>query len=491
MTMRIAIRTDASIRIGSGHVARCLALAEALRDRAATVEFVCRERSGHLCDAIADRGFAVHRLPPEPEYPADDADETMAALSAERRVDWLVVDHYALGAEWERRLRPRAERILAIDDLADRDHDADLLLDQNYFADAGARYRGRVPPHCGLLLGPRYAPLRPEFARARAQLRRRDGMVRRVLVCFGGADEHNFTAAALTALARFALERVDVVVGRSNPHADAIAAFCGAMPQVRLWHPADNMAELMAAADLSIGAGGGMNWERACLGLPSLVFAAADNQSPVIAALLAGGLALGRAAVAAPDAQTIEAALRVACAAPALVQGLATRSAALTDGRGADRVAAAMLPAPALALRPATEDDCLRLHRWRNHPHILAVSHDPTPIPLDDHRRWFARTLADPDRRLLIAESAGTPVGVVRFDIDGDAAKISVYRDPLRTDPVRGLIRAADDWARAHLPDCRRIVADVLADNQASLAAFLRAGYHARQTRLTLELPRP
>ena len=489
--LHVAIRADASTHIGSGHVVRCLTLADALRDRGAAVTFISRERPGHLCDLIVQRGHGVLRLSAEAEYPADDGDETGAALGTlAQRVDWLVVDHYALGIDWERRLRPRVDRIMAIDDLAG-DHDVDLLLDQNFFREAAARYRGRVPPGCTLLLGPHYALLRPEFAWARDRLRARDGTVRSVLVCFGGADEPNFTAAALTALARFNLERIDVVVGASNPHAEALATFCKALPQVRLLQGVENLAELMTACDLSIGGGGGMNWERACLGLPSLVVALAENQGPVIAALLAEGLVLGSAEGAAPDAALIEAGFRLAAKAPALLQGLAQRSADLTDGWGAARVADAMMPTVAPSFRPAREDDCERVHRWRNHPDILKVSADPAPIPLEQHRRWFLSALADTNRRILMACLGDTPVGVVRFDIAGDCATLSVYRAPEGGEPVRGLIRAAGDWAREHLPDCRRIAAEVMAGNTASRSAFLRAGYRDVRTTLILELQRP
>jgi UDP-2,4-diacetamido-2,4,6-trideoxy-beta-L-altropyranose hydrolase len=292
--MRVVFRADASDVIATGHVMRCLTLAETLRERGAEVHFVSRDLPGNLNGLIAERGFGLGRLPePDRARPAGaavseaetwlgvdigtDAEQTAATLDALAPVDWLVVDHYGIDASWERLQRPRVGRILAIDDLANRAHDCDLLLDQNLAADAEIRYRGKVPPHCVLRLGPGYALLRREFRLARTRRRPRPWPPRRILVNFGGTDPSDLTALALAALSELDDARlgIDVVTGaayRGRPR--DIAGLPGLT-----WHSGVNtMAEMMASADLALGAGGGTTWERLYLGLPTMAVASAANQ---------------------------------------------------------------------------------------------------------------------------------------------------------------------------------------------------------------------
>jgi len=197
-----------------------------------------------------------------------------------KKIDWLVVDHYALDRRWEEQMRPFVRKIMVIDDLADHPHDCDLLLDQNLYEDMETRYDGLVPEHCIKLLGPKYALLRRGFREARANLRERDGTVKRILVFFGGSDSTNETAKALEAIQLLGRPdiAVDVVVGLSNPHKDGIKEMCSIMPNAKYYCQVDNMAELMAQADLAVGAGGSATWERCFLGLPSITIITAKNQ---------------------------------------------------------------------------------------------------------------------------------------------------------------------------------------------------------------------
>ncbi|MNL13123.1 UDP-N-acetylglucosamine transferase [compost metagenome] len=178
---------------------------------------------------------------------------------------------------------------MVIDDLANRPHDCDVLLDQNLCAGMETRYEGLVPEACLQLIGPRYALLRPEFRRARSGLSPRDGQVRRMLIFFGGVDATNETTKALEALEQLALPNlaIDVVVGASNPHQDVIRVRCERAPRTSLHVAVPHMAELMSRADLAIGAGGTTTWERCYLGLPTLILTLADNQVPLVQAVSA------------------------------------------------------------------------------------------------------------------------------------------------------------------------------------------------------------
>jgi UDP-2,4-diacetamido-2,4,6-trideoxy-beta-L-altropyranose hydrolase len=309
MVLKIVFRTDASLTIGTGHVMRCLTLANALAKKGADVSFICREHEGHLCDLIEERGFAVQRLPAsadgfkvetDPFHAAwlgaswqEDAEQTIAAIETLGfKPDWLVVDHYALDHRWESALRPLAGSIFVIDDIADRIHDCDLLLDQNLVADMYTRYTGRVPEDCRLLLGPEYALLQPIYAELHDRIPPREGPVKRILISFGGADRDNLTGRALAAC--LSLNRpdidVDVVISDSGPYAPEIRAQAAGHVNVHLHSNLPTLAPLMAKADLAIGAAGTTSWERLCLGLPALVVTLAENQRPIADGLHRQGL---------------------------------------------------------------------------------------------------------------------------------------------------------------------------------------------------------
>ena len=294
--MRVAVRTDASLLIGSGHVMRCLTLANALREQGADITFICREHDGHLFNLIAASRHRLRHLLPATQTMAkgklahaqwlgvtqeEDAQQTAEVLKTIGHIDWLLIDHYALDIYWESAMRLFADRIMVIDDLADRAHDCDLLLDQNlHRADMESRYEKLVSRHCKKLLGPEYALLRPEFKQARTNLKTRDGNVKRIFVFFGGGDLTNETGKALRAILQ--VEKlniaIDVVVGAANPHQEEIAELCAQLPNAKLHRQVNIMAELMAEADVAIGAGGSTTWERCGLALPTIVISLADNQ---------------------------------------------------------------------------------------------------------------------------------------------------------------------------------------------------------------------
>lgn len=308
--MNIVFRVDASAQIGSGHVMRCLTLAKRYRREGHTVFFVMRALPSNLVSYAEGEGFPVHALPhvasqqTHTGYLAwltvtqeQDAQETAEVLRVCGQIDRLVIDHYALDAVWENICRPLVHEIMVIDDLANRRHNCDILLDQNFYENASARYMGLVPDHCRLLLGPQHALLRDEFYEIKP--RRRTGALHNILVFYGGSDLTDETSKALRALSRMSLPgvTVNVVVGAGNPHKEEVRALCAAMPRVRYHCQVENMAELMSVADLALGAGGTSMWERLALGLPAIVTAIADNQLDSCGNCAAAGLIdyLGRA----------------------------------------------------------------------------------------------------------------------------------------------------------------------------------------------------
>jgi len=312
--MNVVFRVDASVQIGTGHVMRCLTLADELRHQGHQCRFISRDHQGHLGEFIASKGFAFDLLS-IPEVAnidcrdggdtahADwlgvtwqvDVEQTLLVLES-IEVDWLVVDHYALDARWEKQLAVVVKRILAIDDLADRNHECDLLLDQN-LGRQEADYDQRVPADCERLIGPRYALLRPEFAlRRKASLHRRvKPQLKRILISLGGVDANNTSGKVLNALSDSALPvdtELDIIMGATSPHLVAVQNQAAQLPfQATVNVNVNDMAERMCRADISIGAAGSTSWERCCLGLPSIMVILAENQRAIGNALEQNGCA--------------------------------------------------------------------------------------------------------------------------------------------------------------------------------------------------------
>lgn len=357
--MRALIRTDASVEIGSGHVARCLHLADALCSRGFMVTFACRDLPGHAMDLIAQHGHACYRLPGD----ADTASDAATCTALVGTLDLLVVDHYALDADWERRLRGHCRVLLAIDDLADRPHDCDILLDGNLLGGLARRYAGLLPSHCALWLGPAYLLIDARFQNLPPRARRESSTpLRRLLIFFGGSDPGDMTGMALDSIARVAPGyAVDVICGAANTRWPAIQARCAARPTLWRGHrQTDRMPELMQTADLALGAGGSSHWERCLAGLPTLVVSIADNQVPVSRHLDALGACryLGAQADLTPD--RLDAALADALASPEITRAMGERARTLMpDGDSTARVADALLAACA---RPGRNADTNTAH---------------------------------------------------------------------------------------------------------------------------------
>lgn len=297
--MNIVFRVDASEEIGTGHVMRCLVLARDLIKVNAEVSFICRDLKGNLMDYIKDNGFTVYSLPALKDRKSSDkksgdldwhricwridAHQTMNVIKKLFDKSWLIIDHYALDGKWERTLKPFVKKIMVIDDLADRGHECQVLLDQNLYKNMEVRYRHLISGTTKTLLGPKYLLLREEF-RNLISTKKRNGKVNRLLISFGGSDPTNETMKVLRAVDSLGYPHlsVDVVIGFSNPKYSSIKRFCAHKPHLNIHYQIDYIAELMVNADLAIGAGGSSTWERCYAGLPTITIETAPNQSEIL-----------------------------------------------------------------------------------------------------------------------------------------------------------------------------------------------------------------
>ncbi len=498
--MRVAFRVDASQTMGTGHVRRCLSLAQALNAVGAHTQFICREHDGVSAQVMPGHQPCSWLAPTQPaptspdEQPtahagwglvpwAHDADQTIAALR-DNPPDWLVVDHYAWDARWHQRVRKALGcRVMVIDDLADRPLDADLLFDQNLHVDHRAKYGLRIVPETRLLAGPRYALLSARYATAtRYQF---SETVRSIGIFMGGTDPDDLSSQALLAcreVARFTGEVV-LVSSTQSPHHAQRAALATQWPRTQVVCDLPDLSNFFAAHDLQIGAGGGAAWERCCLGAPTVAWAIAANQQavlPQLAALSAVQLVETRGTDVSP--KVLGQAIADLIAQPERRQHLSQQASRLVDGLGSARVAAVMAlsVSPDLSLRTATLDDEQLLLDWSNDSQTRRNAFNPEPIAAPTHAAWLRARLAQPDTCVLLVAQAGNgvAVGTIRFErdtnSDADSWWLSYSLDAAfrRLGLAHVLVEQGVQMLARHTGNTGCVKALVKPDNPASLKTF-------------------
>ena len=345
MTKSLLIRADSGTKKGSGHIMRCLSLAKCLNN--IDVSFICRIMPGNFCDFIEQNGFHVYRLPldfnsDENDFPVDiksDIDGTIEIIKQNKITPYgIIVDNYDLDYQWESAIRQYTNKIIVIDDLANRKHDCELLVDQNLYPDMNIRYENLGPHNCLQLLGPKYALLRSEFREARKNLCVREGKINSILISFGSSDPTNETLKAIDALREFQTTiKADVVIGISNPHKELIKETCSMLPNVTYHYQTDKMADLMTNADISIGAGGSTTWERCCLGLPSIVSILSEDQFELTKTFADEGYVINLGSASTVNSEDYVKAIKNIDS--VLLRKMSEKCMHLVDGEGSIRVA--------------------------------------------------------------------------------------------------------------------------------------------------------
>lgn len=482
MNSRLAIYAEASPSIGGGHVQRCLALAEALLRASRSVTFVTTPVSVETVPALSQR--------PDISFVEASTPEATAMRLAAEGIGTVVLDRYGDTVLLEKALRSGA-KLAVIEDHPNRVHYCDLLVDST-FGRRSSDYAGWVPTGCRVGTGSHFAMLREEFAQHRdlaIRRRRREGAAR-IFVCFGATDPTALTVPVLEHLiAALPEAEINVALGPAAVGLDAARAFAARTARVSLHIAPASMSALMAEADLAIGAAGTMSWERCCLALPSVAVPIVENQS-----LIADELRLTGAATIVMDtgpglAREIAEAARHLSGDEALRQRMAASAAALCDGRGAVRVVGLIdglgreegFDPGEMAVRTARRADSSLIWAWRNDPASRSASRGSDPIPWPDHDAWYRRAMEDENRLFLVGEvgvSAPDPVGMVRFDRQSTAARLSIVIAPAfrgrragRELLRRSLAMVASRWR------VDRIAAEVRATNAASLSLFRSCGF--------------
>ena len=470
--MKLLIRADAGVDVGTGHVMRALALAQAWRRRGGEVRLLAAGLTRHLQTWLTDHGVRVEFVRAEPGSD-EDADATKA--SAERwGADWVVLDGYRFGAPYQERLGSDAFARLVVDDYGHAErYAAEIVLNQNLYADP-ADYDGRAGD-ARLLMGPSFALLREEFWPWRSWKRPPPETPSRVLLTMGGTDPRDATGQVLEVLRSRPQLEIVAVVGGANPRTYAERA---ARPRVRVKRNVRTMPRHMCWAHLGFAAGGTTALELLFMQLPGAYAVLADNQVRVVDSLERLGLGLSLGSADPLDVAAAERALERLLGDAEFYRTALKTSAAAVDGWGVERVIDAML-GRSWELRPATAEDAEVLWRWANDPVTRAASLSPGAIPWSDHLQWLAAKLEDPNAYLWLAVGErDQPLGQVRFDRSGSEAVVSVGLDPNRRGAGLGsrlIQRSTERLMRTE--GVALVRAYIKPDNLASRRAFARAGY--------------
>lgn len=447
---------------------RCMTLAGAV-EKSHEIIFLCSKETLDSVPALKDRGYQIsHEITVE-------------------HADWLVVDHYGLDKTYENASRTWAKRIMVIDDLADREHDCDVLIDQTYGRNA-EDYKELVPSHCEILVGTDFALLKPEFAKLRSQTFRDFDQPKNILVSFGGVNPKNATEFALEMLQGF--ERalhIDVVTGAHAENLADIKTISNEMNEgkhsVELFVNTSEMPALMAKADLCIGAGGTTSWERCCLKLPSITLELADNQTYVLKQLDDAGVIKNLGRIENLEQSKFLEEFSTLIASSSALKHMQENASFVCDGKGAERVKCYLLSPDitkdeaVVTLRPMLQQHCKILFNWQQIPEIRKFARSPESPKWEEHQEWYKATLHNADRHLYMIDYDGKPAGMLRLDRVSD----NIYEVSILIDPQYhglGLASSALRLARKLLPDAF-FKAEVLEGNDASHKLFQKAGYEA------------
>jgi len=506
--MNIVFRVDSSIEIGTGHVMRCLTLADELKKQYSNILFICRDFDGHLKDLINEKGYSVVLLPDFKFFFKDsndfsgyynwlsslwqqDANETINIIN-NNKLNWLIVDHYGIDYRWHNKLRDLTQRIMVIDDLADRKLDCDLLLDQTY-GRKKQDYFELIPNDCQMLLGAKYALLRPEFAlfRSRAiKKRKKSTSISNILITMGGMDINNVTSRVIKTL--FSIKwykkpSINVVLNGLAPHFDTVLKLAeNPNLKVNIISNANNMAELMVKADLAIGASGSTSWERCSLGLPTLAICLAENQKDILRGLQKADAHLVIDNEDNDIFQSIVYQLEQIQKTPQILQSMSKRAFDICDANGVHWVDLNISPCIAkdgqkLNLQEALISDAKIIYEWQCHPETRKFSNNSEIPLLDDHLKWMKKKLDDLLSFFWIIIHRDVPSGVLRFDpIDlgeGEGYLISIFIDPKKHS--LGIATGALEIGKRIFPKSK-FYAKILPENNKSVSLFTRVGFRYR-----------
>ena len=476
--MKAVIRADASQKIGGGHIMRCLTLADILSENGWQCSFAVNHETIETVPLL--KASQHHILLLNTEF----KNETELIKQHIDSCNWMIVDHYGLDREFQEQAREFSENILVIDDLANRAHDCDILLDQTH----GRKeydYKNVLPKKTKLLLGSNYALLRPDFAKLRATAKNKrsnHSNLKRILVSMGASDPHGINVKILKVIQKENLDLIiDVAIGNGDPKKMGLTQIADHMKQEVKFHSfKSNIAKLMLDADLAIGAAGSTSWERCCLGLPTLMIITAENQQKIANELTRIGAVECLCHVTEFDEKLLIDKLKYFANNPELLVKMANSAFQIGNGKGALNVFLEMCLVKQnkyeIRLQPTKFNDSEALFKWQQDPSTRKLFRNPK-IPIrKEHDKWFALKQEDPNCIMLSILKNKKISGIIRLDKTNknNEYEVSIVIAPEMQGQGIGkeALTICNDLFKNH-----NHIAEIHPDNNASKTIFLNSGF--------------
>jgi len=490
----LTFRTDASPEIGTGHVMRCLALAQAWQDCGGDCIFIMAMDAGLLFQRLIDEGVVIRRIDAEAGS-VDDARLTLEILK-DVGARFLVVDGYHFSSDYQQTIKKRSGQdinVLVVDDNSDRDHySADYILNQNIYATDEFYPLSRLEFSSKLLLGPRFCLLRREFLKQKVSNRTVSRSAKKLLITLGGSDPKNITTRILQIICDSDdrdLE-VKVIVGSNNRYSKDIKELIAGVTNIKIVQNADDtkMVDAMLWADFAVSAAGSTLWELCRLGVPCLLIIIADNQRMVAKRALDDGITCGSFDIETDAFETL-ADLIDTIINDQQARELCSRRMRNAVAENGCRNVISKLTAKAVQLHDAQLEDCLQVWQWNNDSFVRKMSFKPQPIAWDAHQNWYRARMIDEASEMYVGTDLfGERIGLVRFQIYDGVADIGVVVAPEFRGKGYGTALISEGTKRclSKRIDVKSVRALVRSENKASLKAFKNAGF-AENHRLNLE----
>ena len=489
--MNIIFRVDSSKIIGTGHLYRCINLANELRNNGGNIIFVSRNHKDNSNKLVVDNGFKLISLPYRDfnvskndcktwvgASQKEDVKETLNALK-NVRCDLIIIDHYGINKKWETEIKKSFRKIFVIDDLANREHNCDFLLDQNYRINSSNRYTKLVPKKCKLLLGPNFALLNEAFSQKNKV--KKFNKDKRLFIFMGGSDRKDFIKTITNILddRLFSNLQTDIVVGKSFYDDMNRNLSVKTNSKIYFHPPQRHLADLMSKCDFAIGAGGVTNLERMCIGIPSIVISLAENQVEICKELSSLGLINYLGDLKTISLNVLKSSIVRMLENDAYLRKLSLKSQSIVDGYGAKRVSEIVMPSSntVLKIRKSKKNDVFTYFKWANEPIVRKNSLNSSEIDLEDHFDWYNKRLANSNSELYIFEIKDLPIGQIRFEIKEKNAYINYSID--FAGRGRGLahhilLKGILEFSSTNTFP---LIALVKSENIASIKSFVRLGF--------------
>ena len=477
----IVFRADANVEIGTGHLMRCLTLADKLQFNNLNSLFIISKKSVGFINFIKKRGYTVHVI----ECSHNHSDTVLYFKKTRIKPSWLVIDHYNINIEWETAVKPYVSNILVIDDLANRSHDCDAILNPNLHSDFTI-YDGLISQNCKKFIGPRFSLLGNQYQQFQNLNKNISDDIFHIAIFMGGGDFFNITEHLIDHFFSYFEYlkgreiHIDVIIGSQHPNKKSIEDKCKKIPYISLYVDTPNMAQILSKVDLCVGAGGGAALERCCLGIPSIVLTFADNQIRGVEALVNSGAVLFGGDYRQRDWKNLfkEAVLKIQSS--TVRQSLSSKALSIVDGKGSDRVAAYMeLKTFNPVFKNVDIEDAKILFDWRNNEDVRRYSGNPQVLVFNEHMKWLEESLDNPDQILLMLWVGNVRFGHIRYSVKDNIALVSIVVNPVCQNLGIGsfMLEKSIPFLTKFNNNIIYIDAKIHRDNISSLAVFKKAGY--------------